>query len=399
MNVFQKSGSLAALLAFGAIAAIEGQGLTLSVGAQAAAEFDTGMYLLGSIKAISSAGVDFVAKDGRKKTLSPTKLLPFSSTATFKPGEKVLGNYEGDVMLYEAVVKKVGAATYTVAWVTDDGSESLSELKAAQMVRLADFGKAKVGENKPAAGSAQGTGAKAPPETEPLSEGDMVAALFNEGNWYKGEVGGQDGPRYIINTSEGRQSYLTRDKLRLLGKTTSVKVGQRVAALYGSEKFYGAIVQSLGEGGATLKWIDGTKPSFVEFYKIITDVGDYEYKAVISDDPKDLISFTLASVDYAYNRRNGRVLIKGGLAGHYDAAKGSLSALSNYNSNGLIDANGSINLWINSTQYSGRLDSDGSLTVANKRIVTISDAAFGGSKLSWDERRAIAIIIAVYSLR
>lgn len=397
MGKLFRTVALASILAVAAVAALEAQALSLSPGMTGAAEFDTGIYLQGSIKSVGTASVDFIAKDGRKKTLAPAKVLPFSPSNVFKAGERVLGNFEGDVMLYEAVVKKVGAGSYTVSWVTDDGSESLAELKASDMVRISDFGKAKIAAAQPSGKPAQP--AQGAAETSPLAEGDVVAALFNEGNWYKGEVAGTDGPRYIINTPEGRQSYLTRDRLKALGGSPKLSVGQRVAALYGSEKFYGAIVQSVENGGAVLKWIDGTKPSFVDGGKIITGVGDYEYKPVVSDDPKDLITFTFNSADYAYNRRNGRVLVKGGLAGTYDAAKGSLDALSSYNANGIIDSGGGINLWLAGTQYSGRLDKDGTLTVGGKKIVTISDSAFGGAKLGWDERRAIALIIAVYALR
>jgi hypothetical protein len=170
-----------------------------------------------------------------------------------------------------------------------------------------------------------------------FDEGDVVAANFDSGNWYKAEVAGKDGARYVVNTPSGRQAYLEAGKLRRLTRDLKLAAGQRVAALYGEEKFYGAVVQSVGDGGATLAWVDGTAPSFVPFHAIIADAGDYEYKKIESDAPADLVKCVLAGKEYAYNRRNGRVLINGGLAGHYDAATGRLTALSSYNSSGSID--------------------------------------------------------------
>jgi hypothetical protein len=237
-----------------------------------------------------------------------------------------------------------------------------------------------------------------PAQSADLAEGDLVAALFNDGNWYKGEVAGYDAGRYVINTPEGRQAYLLREKLKPLGETKALKPGDKVVALFGSEKFYGGTVQKLEGTGAIIKWADGTTPSFVERRNIITGIGAYDYKTAPADNPQDLISFTVNSVAYTVHRKTGRVTEKGGYVGDFDLARGILTALSSYNASGSIDTSGSIQTRHQSGTSSGSLHANGDLYLRGKHVLTISDKIDGVS-FNWNEKRVMALVIAVYLQR
>jgi hypothetical protein len=237
-----------------------------------------------------------------------------------------------------------------------------------------------------------------PAQSADLSEGDLVAALFNDGNWYKGEIAGFDAGRYVVNTPEGRQAYLVREKLKPLGETKALKPGDQVAALFGSEKFYGGTVQKLEGTGAIIKWADGSTPSFVERRNIITGVGDYDHKKAAVDNPQDLISFTVNSIAYTVHRKTGRVTEKGGYVGDFDLARGILTALSTYNASGSIDASGSIQTRHQSGTSSGSLHANGDLYLRGKHVLTIDDK-IGGVPFNWNEKRVMALVIAVYLQR
>jgi hypothetical protein len=233
----------------------------------------------------------------------------------------------------------------------------------------------------------------------PLEPGTVVAAQFKDGNWYKGEIDSIDGETYVVNSMDGRQAYLKRSSIRVLDGSIKLQVGQKVAALFGSEKFYGGTVQKLESGGAIITWADGTKPSFVAAANIIDIGGEYDYKAAPKEDPKDLFSLTVNGVQYSVNRKNGRVYEKGGYVGDYDFAKGYLAALSSYNANASIDPKGSLTLWRAGVSYSGSLQKDGSLILNNKTLGTIKEKDDAGKVLSWDEKRALAAVIVVYAVR
>jgi endonuclease YncB( thermonuclease family) len=46
-----------------------------------------------------------------------------------------------------------------------------------------------------------------------LEPGAIVVAQFKDGNWYKGEVDNVDGDTFVVNSVDGRQAYLKRDKI------------------------------------------------------------------------------------------------------------------------------------------------------------------------------------------
>ncbi len=232
-----------------------------------------------------------------------------------------------------------------------------------------------------------------------LEPGAMVAAQFKDGNWYKGEIDSVDGDTFVVNSVDGRQAYLKKDKIKVLDPAIQLKTGQPVAALYGSERFYAGSIQKLEAGGAVIKWQDGTAPSFVKSVNIIIVAGGYEYKAAPKEDPRDLFSMTVNGTQYSVNRKNGRVYEKGGWVGDYDFAKGSLAAFSSYNANATIDDSGSINLWRKGTWYSGSLQKDGYLYLSQKTLVRLNDKDDNGNALGWTEKKALALVILVYALR
>ena len=104
----------------------------------------------------------------------------------------------------------------------------------------------------------------------------------------------------------------------------------------------------------------------------------------------------MGSTIWAVNRKNGRVTENGGYVGDYDLAKGSLNALSSYNANGYIDAAGSIVVWHRAVSSSGFVEADGDLYLKGALAVRIGDKDARGGPLGWEEKRMIALVLAVY---
>lgn len=235
------------------------------------------------------------------------------------------------------------------------------------------------------------------PQGNSLTVGTNVAALFDDGNWYRGTIDAINQNKYTIITPEGRQDDLNKSRLKVLTSTLVIKKGERVAAIYGgSEMFSGGTVIKVEKGGAIIKWLDDTTPSFVENSKIITGIGKYDYKWKKEEDAASLVTFNIQNTEYQISKNTGRVYIKKGWEGTFDLASGSLTAHSSYNSSGKIESNGNFHLYKKGTSKSGYLAKNGEVYVSGKRIFTIEKSASGGKTFSWNDMCLMALVGAVY---
>ncbi len=334
-----------------------------------------GNWCLGTVKSTGTNSVEFQSKDGRKGQLSLNDVAMFSDKIVFKPGDMVWAIYEGESMLYQAIIKKQDGSKYLIAWVYDDTvSTDTAYIQANQMFRINDIGKWKV-------------------EVK-LEPGTFVAACFESGNWFKGIIEQHENDTYLVITGEGREAYLDKSRIKILSDNISLKVGEKIAAVYGDEIFYGGTVQKIENGGAIIKWDDGTTPGFVPNNKIITGVGDYDYVKQVYEKPEDLIGLTVNNTLYEVSRKTGRVYINKTWVGEVDLKSFSLTAHSTFNASGKIESDGNFYV-MRGTSISGYLNDKGEVYLRGQKIITISKPS-SGAKVYWDDMRLMAITIAVY---
>lgn len=103
---------------------------------------------------------------------------------------------------------------------------------------------------------------------ETFNAGDTVAAEWQSDNWYYATIKTVTGDNYAVDYADGTSGTVTKDKLKVLDKNLKLAVGDKVMAVWSGARFYSGVVQDLKEGGATVKWDDGSDPSFVELGKI-----------------------------------------------------------------------------------------------------------------------------------
>ncbi len=364
----------------------DAQEFVIKAGGSAAGDL-LGNWCRGTVKSIGAKGVEFVSKDGRKGVLSPKAVAMFSDKAVFKQGDMVWAIYEGESMLYQAIIKRVDGSKYLIAWVYDgEVSTETATLKADQMVKISDIGKWKI-DDKIVVKQELKQEAK-------LEVGTEVAACFESGNWFKGRIEKSEDGEYLVVTNDGREAYLDKSKIKILSDNITVKVGEKIAALYGDEIFYGGTVQKLESGGVVVKWDDGTSPSFVANNKIITGVGGYDYVKQVYEKPEDLVGLSVNNRLFEVSRKTGRVYIDKSWVGDIDLKSYSLAAHSSFNASGKIEKDGNFYI-MRGTSKSGYLNDKGEVYVAGRRIITISKPS-SGAKVFWDDMRLMAITIAVY---
>jgi len=98
--------------------------------------------------------------------------------------------------------------------------------------------------------------------------GDNVAAEWMPDSWYYATVKKVTGENYDVDYADGTSGTITRGHIKTLDKNLKLAVGDKVSAVWSGARFYAGAVQDLKEGGATIKWDDGSSPSFVELGKI-----------------------------------------------------------------------------------------------------------------------------------
>jgi phage antirepressor YoqD-like protein len=98
--------------------------------------------------------------------------------------------------------------------------------------------------------------------------GDNVAAEWMTDSWYLATVKKVTGDKYDVDYADNTSGSVTLAQIKTLDKNLKLAVGDKVMAVWSNAKFYTGAVQDLKEGGATIKWDDGSSPSFVELGKI-----------------------------------------------------------------------------------------------------------------------------------
>lgn len=101
--------------------------------------------------------------------------------------------------------------------------------------------------------------------------GEQVAAKWST-SWYAATVIGRDGDNWVVKYSDGTTGIVKPEDMRHLLQPGHVYVGQHVYAVWMSGSWYAGKVVAVDDKGATVKWDDGSSPSFAPYGKIV----DYE---------------------------------------------------------------------------------------------------------------------------
>ncbi len=350
------------------------QDFTIITGVPAAGNL-FGTWCIGTVKSIIDNSAEFQSKDGRKSNLSAEDIAIFTENGSYKVGDKVWAIYEGESLLYEGLIKKTDGDKFLVAWVYDDEeSEDTALLSPNEMINFNDLGKWQI--------------------QTLLETGTDVAARFDSGNWFKGTIENAENGEYLVVTYEGRQAYLDGSRIKVLTDKLNLSKGETVAALYGEEIFYGGTVQELEDGGAVIKWTDGTEPCFVPNAKIITGISDYDYIKQVYERPEDLISVNVNNSLFEVSRKTGRVYIDKSWVGDFDLNTFSLTAHSSYNASGKIEQNGNFYV-MRGTSVSGYVTDAGEVYIGGQKIITLAKPSSGGT-VYWNDMRLMALTMGVY---
>ena len=101
-----------------------------------------------------------------------------------------------------------------------------------------------------------------------IKVGDNVAAEWMSDSWYLATVKKVSDGNYDVDYADNTSGTVTKAQIKTLDKNLKLAVGDKVMAVWSNARFYAGVVQDLKEGGATIKWDDGSSPSFVELGKI-----------------------------------------------------------------------------------------------------------------------------------
>ncbi len=97
--------------------------------------------------------------------------------------------------------------------------------------------------------------------------GETVCASWST-SWYEAEIVSFTDGIYAVKYSDGSQGNLTSDKLRKVLTKDEIKVGEKVLAVWTSDKYYVGTVKEIKADGAIVAWEDGSSPSLAKFGKI-----------------------------------------------------------------------------------------------------------------------------------
>lgn len=99
--------------------------------------------------------------------------------------------------------------------------------------------------------------------------GEKVAAKWST-SWYEATVIGRDGDNWVVRYSDNTLGTVRAEDMRHLLRKDQVQVGMRVLAMWRSTSWYPGTIVAVEDQGATVKWDDGSSPSFAPFGKIIS---------------------------------------------------------------------------------------------------------------------------------
>ncbi len=104
----------------------------------------------------------------------------------------------------------------------------------------------------------------------PFAVGDLVAAVWDDGNFYLANVMGIKGDAVTVKYVDDQSTKtISPDQIVTIEKRTWA-VGDRVLAVWALGRFYSGTVEKAAPDGYTIKWADGSTPSVVTPDKIIS---------------------------------------------------------------------------------------------------------------------------------
>jgi hypothetical protein len=388
------------ILLFAAVTLSGAQELIVAPGIAAAADVGDQDWFQGKVISVSGTEVSFKTRDGRSVKVPLERVIPFSTTVSLSPGERVLGILEGDAALYRAVVKKVGKGKVLVAW--DNGSPA-STLPVDQVVRLSDAGKAK------AAGAALKQGAAVSAKSAPATEGPAaggfevgaeVAGRSTDGYWSLGKIESTLDGKWKVRFADGSARVLAADVIQLLSTSIALKPGEQVLAIWkNSTEFSPGMVKDVSGAEATIAWEDGTAASKVKLTRIIK--GQAAAAAPQREEPKAKTvrvwvgGSMIAEIDAAGGRGwvDSRVAIGKDASASVVVDGGEITAEGRIYKDrsfvGSVEKNGAI--WRGSHHAGDVSPSSGTIWLEGS-----SFGSFDGGKLDWDTLRFVAAVLVFF---
>lgn len=104
---------------------------------------------------------------------------------------------------------------------------------------------------------------------DPWKVGTHVAAKWTDGNYWGATISGNTGGKYQVKYDDGTTGEVTAADMKSITPKADLKVGDKVWAVWmNGGKMYKGSVQELQDGGAIVKWDDGSEPSIVPYTDI-----------------------------------------------------------------------------------------------------------------------------------
>jgi hypothetical protein len=106
-----------------------------------------------------------------------------------------------------------------------------------------------------------------------LKVGSIVAALWDDGSWYRGTVTAIKSGTYTVDYDDGDSSTLQRSEIKLISANPKVAKGQKVFALWEEDGiFYLGTVSEVRKTDIAIVWDDGGQSASIPFGMFTTDV-------------------------------------------------------------------------------------------------------------------------------
>lgn len=183
--------------------------------------------------------------DGIEADLSKEDVKDLLTKEQIKVNDRVLAVWRSGAF-YEGSVTEVKSNGAIVKW--DDGS-------TPSLVAFSKIAKGFPKSNKPKFSDLGGE------EVCVETNGSFVLAKLQSS---------KDGISHVITYSDTELDLPSAAVIKPLKNAASLKVGDKVMAIWSSSIYYPGTITTIDENGIIVKWEDGSKPSFVEngkFYK------------------------------------------------------------------------------------------------------------------------------------
>lgn len=111
-------------------------------------------------------------------------------------------------------------------------------------------------------------GACSSKDGDSIKVGKRVAAMFGS-SWYLAKVTKINGDKYDVHYDDGTDGTVEKTGIKVIPVDPKLKVGDKVMAVWGSAKFYDGEIQEVKDTGFVIKWSDGSAPSEVKKTEVI----------------------------------------------------------------------------------------------------------------------------------